>query len=205
MASLYLMEKKFKEGILVDVGSTTTDILPFGGEKIKFQTDFERLRSNNLVYTGWLRSPVNTIVNKVPVNGSLVPIASEFFAITADVYNILLGVDYTCETPDNRGKTMLDSKTRIARLLCADKDEVESRMQYVCEYIHIKQVEMISKAIEMISKKSGSRDVYAGGVGNKLALEAARSRGYTAIDLGDEFKDHWNLPCLGLVEILLDR
>jgi probable H4MPT-linked C1 transfer pathway protein len=52
IASLYLMEKKFGEGILVDVGSTTTDILPFGENRDYLKSDFERLRASQLVYTG---------------------------------------------------------------------------------------------------------------------------------------------------------
>jgi probable H4MPT-linked C1 transfer pathway protein len=62
-ASLHLMRKKFGSGLLFDMGSTTTDILPFGPDSIQFKSDFERLKARQLVYNGLLRTPVNSIVS----------------------------------------------------------------------------------------------------------------------------------------------
>lgn len=54
--------------IMVDVGSTTTDIIPIkdGFEAAKGRNDLERLGTGELVYTGTLRSNVATIVDRVP-------------------------------------------------------------------------------------------------------------------------------------------
>ncbi|MDP6613370.1 MAG: hydantoinase/oxoprolinase family protein, partial [Candidatus Hydrothermarchaeota archaeon] len=119
VASRYHLEKKYREGIFVDVGSTTTDIIPFGQRTKPGKTDLERLRMGQLVYTGFLLTPVSAVVKKVPYMGDLTRISSEYFAITADVYNILgmLG-DYSCSTPDGEGKSKGDSMRRIARHLC---------------------------------------------------------------------------------------
>ena len=203
-ASLYLMEKRFDEGILIDVGSTTTDILPFGKDAKQGISDLERLKTFQLVYTGYLRTPVNAIVGEVPINGLMTPIASELFAITADVYNVLWGVTYTCETPDGREKTKEGSKRRLARLLCADLDEAEEHIQGICSHVHEVQVKRISEAINRVSKDAGSSEVYVAGVGKRLGLEAARELGFHTIDLEKRVKDAWNLPCLGLCEIALD-
>ncbi len=204
LASLYFMQKKFEPGILVDIGSTTTDIIPFGIDKRAFKSDFERLKASQLVYTGLLRTPVNSIVSEVPVDGERVPIASEYFAITADVYNILWGVDYSGETPDGKGKTEDESMARIARLLCADTAEVKEFIPAICRYVHERQVEKIAAAIERVSEDYDMSKVYMAGIGKKLGIEAAKSLELDVVDLENEIADAWNLPCLGLLEMALD-
>ncbi|RMF91771.1 MAG: hypothetical protein D6733_00280 [Methanobacteriota archaeon] len=203
-ASRYLLEKRFGEGILVDVGSTTTDILPFGEGTHCYRSDFERLKNHQLLYTGLLRTPVNTIVSEVPVHGQMVPVSSEYFAITADVYNILWGVDYSCETPDGRGKTREESLNRIARLLCADKEEIEEELPGICAHVHRMQVEGIAEAVKRAAISSKRKTLYVGGIGRRLGIEAAQSLDLPYVDLGAELKDAWNLPCLGLAEMTLE-
>ena len=52
----------------MDVGSTTTDIIPIidGRVAVRGQTDTDRLRSGELVYTGSLRTPVCALVRGRP-------------------------------------------------------------------------------------------------------------------------------------------
>jgi len=205
LASKYYLEKRFKSGLLIDVGSTTTDIIPFGDGASGFASDFERLKSFRLLYTGLLRTPINTIVSAVPVNGGLVPIASEYFAITADVYNILWGVDYACDTPEGAGKTLGDSIRRVARLLCAEPDEVKREVIGICEYIHDAQLESIVAALENVSEEVGCDSVVAAGIGRRLAIEAVEKIGLDVLDLETQVDSAWNLPCLGLLEMVIDR
>jgi probable H4MPT-linked C1 transfer pathway protein len=204
LASLYFMKKRFEQGILVDIGSTTTDIIPFGLDKQAYKSDFERLKASQLIYTGLLRTPVNTIVSEVPVNGERVPITSEYFALTADVYNILWGVDYSCATPDGNGKSQDESATRIARLLCADTAEVKEFIPEICIYVYETQVKNITTAIERVSEDLGMSKVYVTGIGKILGLDAAKSLDLEVSDLENEIADAWNLPCLGLLEMTLD-
>jgi probable H4MPT-linked C1 transfer pathway protein len=204
LASLYLMEKKFGEGLLVDVGSTTTDILSFGKGSVKYKSDLERLKAGELVYTGYLRTPVNTIVNEFPLNGTMIPIASEYFAITADVYTILWGVPYSWETPDGKGKTYDDSIKRIARLLCAEKEEIEGYITEICTYVYNAQVEKIADSVARVYEASGVKKIYVAGAGKKLGLDAVKFLDLVAVDLEKEIKDAWNLPCLGILEMVLD-
>ncbi|MFQ5800788.1 MAG: hydantoinase/oxoprolinase family protein [Candidatus Hydrothermarchaeales archaeon] len=205
LASVYLMRKRFGSGILVDIGSTTTDILPFGDGTRYLKTDFERLRAGQLLYTGYLRTPVNAVISKVPAGGHMIPIASEYFAITADVYNVLLGVNYTCETPDGKGKSRKESMARIARLLCADLDEVEDYVVDICRYVHEMQLKGIAKAIERISKGTETDNLYVAGIGRQLGIEAGEQLGLNTFNLEEKIKDAWNLPCLGLAEMVLDK
>jgi probable H4MPT-linked C1 transfer pathway protein len=204
LGSRFFMEQNFGEGILVDVGSTTTDVIPFGKGGRTPKTDLERLKAGQLIYTGLLRTPVNTIIDSVDIGGGKAGLASEYFAITADVYNVLNAVDYSCETPDGKGKSKYESKIRLARLLCSDLDEVENYMIDLCRLVRTAQVKKIAKAIKKVSNQNGVRQVYAGGSGYILANMAAESIGLETIELKDVIDDAWNLPCLGLSRMLLN-
>ena len=116
-----------KNCIFVDTGSTTTDIIPIrnGKEIAKGRTDFERSATGELVYTGTLRTNLTSFLDFVPLDDKNYRLASELFAITADVYNVLGLIDdedYVCATADGAGKSKEDSARRISRVLCADLD-----------------------------------------------------------------------------------
>ncbi len=203
--STYYLEKEFGEGILIDCGSTTTDIIPFKKGSEYPKTDLERLTSGQLLYTGILRTPVSAIVSEVPLDGDLVPISSEYFAITADVYNVLGMLDegaYSCDTPYGTGKSRSESMQRISRLLCADLDEVgEEAVVDICEHVHDAQVEGLSSLL----KRHDMERAYICGTGIKLAEDACHRAGLDAVDLSDVTTAHDNLPCLGMAHMLIDE
>lgn len=204
--SIYYMETIFNSGILVDIGSTTTDIIPFKkGETLYEKTDFQRLVKNQLVYSGILRTPVNCLLKKLPWRGQQVNIASEYFAITADIYKYLGEIeDYNCETPDGGGKSMADCARRISRLFCCEPEELDRR--YIMEmagYVREKQIEDIASALKMVVEEFGFSDVYTCGVGKHLGIEGGKSLGLNPIDLGETIDASDNLPCLGLVYMVL--
>jgi len=125
MASALLVGRDFKDCIFVDIGSTTTDIIPIKkGVPLAGRTDYERLKRSELVYTGVLRTNIAAVLDTVRLNNATSRISSELFAQSADAY-LVLGIisekEYTCETPDGAGKTVLDSKRRLARVVCAEK------------------------------------------------------------------------------------
>ena len=65
----------------------------------------------------------------VPVRGGWCPVASEFFAISADVHLVLghLAPEaYDCPTPDGRPATVAFARERIARLVCADVEQLDA-------------------------------------------------------------------------------
>jgi hypothetical protein len=205
LASTYYLEKEFSQGLLLDCGSTTTDIIPFkrGGEYPR--SDLERLKSGQLLYTGILRTPVSAIVSEVLLDGEMVPISSEYFAITADIYNVLGLLDeegYSCDTPDGMGKSRSESVQRISKLLCADFEEIrEGAITDICEYVHDTQVERLASLLQRHEEERA----YICGTGIILAEEACQRAGLEAIDLSAITPAHDNLPCLGLAHMLVDE
>jgi probable H4MPT-linked C1 transfer pathway protein len=112
-------------GLLVDIGSTTADLISLSphGPSAVGRTDPERLQSGELVYTGVERTPVAAIVRALPWRGADCPVASEFFAASADAYIMLgdLPEDLSNrDTADSRPRTRVASRARLSRMICAD-------------------------------------------------------------------------------------
>lgn len=111
--------------ILVDIGSTTTDIIPIIGGEVcaRGRTDTERLSYGELLYRGVGRTPVCAIVQTLPWGRERCPVAGELFATTADAYVLLgdLAEDQDATwTADGRPLTVRCAQRRLARQICAD-------------------------------------------------------------------------------------
>ena len=77
-----------RTGLLIDVGSTTTDVIPLADGRVaaRGRNDTERLLSQELVYRGVGRTPICALTDALPLREQLCPIAAEVFATTADAY-----------------------------------------------------------------------------------------------------------------------
>lgn len=152
-AAPLLISKYMSDALFIDVGSTTTDIVPIlrGSISVVGKNDIERLIEGELVYTGALRTNLATIAGSVPVKGRQAFVSSEYFSIAADVHLILNHIrqeDYSCDTPDGKGKTREDASRRMARLVCADMSMLdEEDIRCIADYIHKKQVEQIQRGL----------------------------------------------------------
>src|SRR3954464_557908 len=96
--------------IVIDVGSTTTDLIPIleGEVEAEGNTDPDRLLSGELVYTGALRTPVEAVATRVRLRNGIAGVSAEAFALMGDVY-VWLGrlspKNYASPTPDGRPAT----------------------------------------------------------------------------------------------------
>jgi len=112
--------------LFVDIGSTTTDLTPVRKGKIanSGRDDFHRLAGGELLYAGYLRTPVQSVLDRVKLKGNSLPLASEFFAVMGDVY-LALGMitprKYNCPAPDGGPKTGRASLARIARSVLSER------------------------------------------------------------------------------------
>jgi (4-(4-[2-(gamma-L-glutamylamino)ethyl]phenoxymethyl)furan-2-yl)methanamine synthase len=139
--------------LMVDIGSTTTDLIPILGGRIAAQgkRDIERLAGGELIYTGVLRTPVAAIASHIPVRGAICRTSAEYFAISADVY-LALGrlkpEDYTCATPDGREKTRDGAFRRLARVACEDSRHLTAAELYaMAAYIGEQQMQQITEGM----------------------------------------------------------
>lgn len=142
-----------KLGILLDMGSTTLDLIPIkDGRPVTIgKTDVERLLNYELLYTGILRAPIPSITHSVPFRNSKCPISFERFAIMADIYRILGLIDehdYTCDTADGRGKSLEECYARVSRMLCGDLMLIKlEEIDEIASYIYRSQKNMVKDSI----------------------------------------------------------
>jgi len=172
-------------GLLVDIGSTTTDIIPIAGGKVvaTSQTDIDRLLAGQLVYSGVGRTPVCALVDTMPLQAKECPVAAELFATTADVY-CLLGEGQPSEVPpmelspaDGRPMTRQYATDRLARQVCADRDSFDANdAGAASRAIKRRQLEVLGEALERVALELSEEpvDVLISGSGEFLAAELVR-------------------------------
>ena len=66
-------EKRLKNAVFIDIGNTTTTIIPVVNGKIavRVNTDPEKLVFGEFIYTSVLRTNVCAVIDKVPYKGAL--------------------------------------------------------------------------------------------------------------------------------------
>jgi probable H4MPT-linked C1 transfer pathway protein len=195
MATATLVARATPNALVIDVGSTTTDIIPIVGGRVAAggHTDPARLRLGELVYTGCLRTPVCAIVRSVPLHGARCRVAAEHFAIAADVYRWLGPIaeaDYTCETPDGRGRTETAAGSRLARMVCADREMLaDADITAIADHVARTQTRQIAHGIRQVKRRLASDltpIAVVTGSGAFLARAAAETAGLPLRDLADE-------------------
>ncbi len=90
-ASASLAARATSAALFVDMGSTTTDLVPVvdGAIAARGYTDAERLAAGELVYTGLVRSFVMAVADRAPFEGHWSALINEYFANMGDVHRIL--------------------------------------------------------------------------------------------------------------------
>ena len=123
-----LIARRHADALLVDVGTTTTDLIPIGDGAVAARgaTDAERMTEGELLYTGVVRTPVMAVTQTAPFGERMQGIAAERFATMADVWRLtgdLPGDADPYPTADQRGKSARESAARLARMLGRDESE----------------------------------------------------------------------------------
>jgi probable H4MPT-linked C1 transfer pathway protein len=170
LASADWLRASHPEAVLLDVGSTTADIVPLGAfDRLLGLSDLDRLQRGYLLYTGMLRTTVPAIVRAVDVRGVRTPIASEHFAQSGDAHLALGHIgpgDYTCEAPDRGARTRDGALRRLARIVCADLEEIgEAGAIAIAEQVWAAQQGEVRAAVNAAVASSGARGVVAAGIG----------------------------------------
>lgn len=115
-----------QHAILIDIGSTTTDIIPIkqGVPIPRGRTDPDRLASRELIYHGVRRTPISSIRSDVLLNDIKYPLMRELFATSLDAYLVLGQIaenSSESDTADNRPETISFALDRLARMIGSDR------------------------------------------------------------------------------------
>lgn len=191
-ATASLAARAAPDALLVDIGSTTTDLVPIvrGRLAARGGSDAERLACGELVYTGITRSFVMALAERVPFAGAWTPLACEYFASAADVYRVLDelpdGADLL-PAADGRAKTVAASMARLARMVGRDAaDAPPAAWRALAAFLAEAQLRRIADATALVLSRARLPEdapVLGCGAGEYLAcrLAARLGRRYRAL------------------------
>lgn len=138
----YVGSTGFSNGLLIDIGSTTTDLIPIrqGRVATSAKTDFDRLCEGSLVYLGGERTSVSMIVDSLLHLGYRCPVMREHFATMKDVRVILgmrQGEEEDCDTADGKPSTIPYAMNRLARIIgCSGREITSEDAMHLARQIH---------------------------------------------------------------------
>jgi probable H4MPT-linked C1 transfer pathway protein len=201
LASASFAAQKVDNGLFVDIGSTTTDILLLNDGKVLAQgyTDYQRLISQELIYTGIVRTAVMAVAQTASDQGQEIGIMAEYFATMADVYRVTGELNEShdqAETADGAEKTITASARRLSRMIGSDFFPEElPRWQQFAEAIRAQQLQKIQRGCEYRIKSvdfSKTNPLIGAGVGRFLVKQIAQSLDYPYLDFSDLFPEVLN-------------
>ncbi|NYZ14467.1 S-layer protein [Azospirillum sp. RWY-5-1] len=158
------------DGVLIDVGSTTTDIVPLvgGAPRQSGYTDAERLDSGELVYTGVTRTAVMAVADAVPFGGRRRALMAELFATMADAHRLTDDLPEGADqhpTADGRDRGIDASARRLLRMVGEDlRPDSRAAAHRLARHLAERQLRRIEDALDL---------VVSGGAGDGLPLVGA--------------------------------
>lgn len=179
---------KLGRALVVDIGSTTTDLIPIDPPHVltRAQTDFDRLREGSLIYLGGHRTPICSLTSQLQFEGREIPVMREVFATMDDV-RMLLG--HCEEAPEDRAsadgkpRDRFHAANRMARMLGLDHRSVEIAQGVVlAEQIYAQVSRTIEAAIESLCDRFHLERLLMLGHSQDLIGSATRER-FAAVDL----------------------
>ena len=196
LASASWAARRVGNGLFVDIGSTTTDILLLDDGKVLAQgyTDYERLVSQELVYTGIVRTAVMAVAQSIIDEGKEVGLMAEYFATMADVYRLTGELNEShdqTDTADGAEKTVAASAKRLARMIGCDYavDELPRWEQFAAN-LRSQQLARIQNACERQMNRSPlpkNAPVIGAGVGRFLVKQLAQNLDRPYLDYSELF------------------
>lgn len=196
MATAELLARSHSNALLVDTGSTTTDVIRILDGRVHHDgyTDAQRLTTDELVYTGVVRTPLMALAIRVPFQGRSRGVAAELFATMGDVYvltgDITAGTELAY-TADGRGTSVTDCAQRLARMIGMDAQSADAdEWVDLAQHFRRLQVARIRAAVERRIKDTGGRvaTLVGAGVGRFLIPEIAASLRYDYCDFAELIK-----------------
>jgi probable H4MPT-linked C1 transfer pathway protein len=142
-----------ERAILIDIGSTTSDLIPIvEGEPVPTgRTDPERFACKELVYTGVRRTPVCGLISTAVV-------AAELFATSLDAYLLTGQIRENpddCDTADGRPATKAHSVARLSRMLLSDSDLVCAwEPQQLAEQVCNTQLILLRESLKEVIRRT---------------------------------------------------
>ncbi|SEE90554.1 probable H4MPT-linked C1 transfer pathway protein [Burkholderia sp. WP9] len=193
LATARWVAARVSDALLVDIGSTTTDIIPLAGGCVvaRAATDAGRLATGELVYQGVVRTPLCGIAQRIEFAGAAVNVMNEWFATTADVYRLTgeLAPQYDLYPSADQGpKTQSASRTRLARMIGRDAHEADPaewrRFALRWRELQMREIGVNLARVTAAHPELAAAPLVGAGCGRFLAAALAREEARGYIDFG---------------------
>ncbi len=182
------------DALFIDIGSTTTDLIPVvaGAVAAVGEDDAGRLAAGELVYTGLTRSFVMAMAARAPFAGAWTPLMNEYFAAAADVRRVLGDLADDADlmaSADGREKTPSASRARLARMIGREaEDAPAAAWEGLAAWFAEAQIRDICDAAYLRLSRgdvAGAAPDIAAGAGEAIAREVARRLNRACIGFAD--------------------
>lgn len=215
-ATAAYVASRLPNALLIDIGSTTSDLIPIEDGRIVGvgYTDAERLSSGELVYAGVVRTPIMALTERVPFMGRDVSLVAEHFATIADVYRLLgllPSIADQHDTADARDKSLVSTRMRLARVVGQDAADAPDHVWHdLAAHLAELQLRRLHDAATRILSARHHADlppIVGCGVGRFVAERLAARMGLAYHDLSelvptaDDNADYWVSSCAPAVAL----
>lgn len=172
-------------GVLVDIGSTTSDLIPLAGgrPRARGRSDADRLVTGELVYQGVVRTPLCGVASRIDFQGVQRGVMNELFATTADVYRLCGELDPEHDqhpSADGGGKDLAATRQRLARMIGLDaRDASDADWRDFAAAWRALQLDELDAQLRRVSQAAGlasDAPLISAGCGDFL-VEALAERG----------------------------
>ena len=193
-ATAALIARHHQDALLVDVGTTTTDLIPIkaGAVAARGATDAERLTESELLYTGVVRTPVMAVAHSAPFKR---PRATDCGGALRHHGRCLAAHRRSSRrrrplpAADQRGKSGPESAARLARMLGRDESEAElGAWMALARYFADCQLAEIEHAARGLAERDAlapSAPVIGAGCGRFVAKALAERLGRPYLDFAE--------------------
>lgn len=213
LASAAFVAQQVEHGLLIDIGSTTTDFVLIEHHTPVCQglTDAARMQTEELVYTGVIRTPLMAVTQKIQFQNLVTSVAAEHFSTSADVYRLtgdLADEDDMADTADGEEKTSLASAQRIARMIghdaCDSSQENWIALAQSFKCLQLARLQKVAEKHKARLKASENLSIIGAGAGSFLAREIAKNMGLKYVEAASllsgkkstSIVKHWASICL---------
>ncbi|BCX81865.1 (4-(4-[2-(gamma-L-glutamylamino) ethyl]phenoxymethyl)furan-2-yl)methanamine synthase [Methylomarinovum caldicuralii] len=187
------LARQSQTGLFVDIGSTTTDLLPLERGRLlcRGEDDHSRLCAGELRYAGVVRTPLMALAGEILFRGERVGLMAEHFATIADVYRLLGQLPSRAdqaETADGGPKTAEASARRLARMVGLDAEDASmAEWQALARAFRERHWQQLTwDCLRQLGRLSGpAQSLIGAGVGRFLLPEVARRLGIAYRDFSE--------------------
>jgi len=199
VGAAYLFVKYFRcisTGMIIDCGTTSTDIIPIIDGKIKTLSSrkdpiYYRFATGEFLWSGLLYTPISSICNKILFDGKMLPIKPNSSVTTSDIYLVLDMIskkDFSIPIKENdfvythgdHEPSYENSIYKLSNLIGLDLEILtEKDVLSIAQYIYEKHVAQIRLSICKVKKKIEDKfrmkldTVVLAGMGNKTIIKEA--------------------------------